>query len=330
MTDDRFLEKLRRDPDPKFARELRDALRADERPAPARAFRLAPALSAAAAAAVVASLFLFPSVRVSAEALLDLFRVRNFAPVRVDSERMELLHSKDLGLETMLSKNVEKLEEPGPPVQVASPQAAATQAGMSVAVPSLLPRGLALDSVCVGGEAAARLTVDAARLRSVLETLDIRDLDVPGSLDGARVEVRTHPVVVQRYAHEKWVASLVQARSPEVALPAGVDLAQLGEMGLRILGVDPAQARRLARSLDWHTTLLVPVPSNATEFRSVQVRGHNGLLITTAGSEKGATGERGRTDRPGVIVMWSDGDRVYGLMGNLPSMEMMEIAESVQ
>ena len=326
MTDDRFLDPMRRDPDPKFARELRASLRESERPAPARAFPIAPALAMAAAAAVVTSLFLFPSVRVSAEALLDLFRVRNFAPVRVDEDRLQLLRSKDLGLESMLANHVEKLKEPGPPLRVASPQAAAGPAGMTVSVPTLLPRDLALDSVCVGAEAEARLTVDAARLRSLLETLDIRDLKVPGSLDGARVEVHTHPVVVQRYRHERWVLTLVQARSPEVSLPTGVDLAQLGEMGMRILGVEPAQARRLAQSLDWHTTLLVPVPSNATEFRGVQVRGHNGLLITTAPSAEGTN----RPGREGVIVMWSDADRVYGLIGNLPGREMMEIAESVQ
>jgi hypothetical protein len=119
---------------------------------------------------------------------------------------------------------------------------------------------------------------------------------------------------------------LVQANSPEVTLPTGVDLAQLGEIGLRILGLDPAEARRMASTIDWTSTLVVPVPSNASSFREVTVHGQRGLLVTTNGDPAGTPNGR----RAGAIVMWTEGDRVFALAGNLDSMELMQMAESVR
>ena len=117
---------------------------------------------------------------------------------------------------------------------------------------------------------------------------------------------------------------LLQARSPEITLPAGWNLAQLGEIGLRILGLDPGDAKRIAKATDWRSTLLVPVPMNATSFRQVTVNGQSGLLIMTTG-EPAADGKR----RERTILMWSTGDRVFFLQGNLDGKELIRMAESV-
>ena len=129
----------------------------------------------------------------------------------------------------------------------------------------------------------------------------------------------------QRFANERrWVA-LIQARSPEVALPPGAELEKLGEVGLRVLGLDAGEARSIARSFDWHSTLLIPVPMNAASFRKVTVRGRPGVLVTTTKPADGS--ERRRAD---TVLLWSEDDRVLGLVGNLSDPDMMQMAESVQ
>src|SRR5438552_2304015 len=92
--DDRFLNELRRDPDPAFAGRLRERLRRIERTPRVTARYWRPVVGAAAAAAVVVGLFAFPSVRASAQAMLDLFRVRNFAAVKFDPTRLENLRAQ--------------------------------------------------------------------------------------------------------------------------------------------------------------------------------------------------------------------------------------------
>ena len=69
----------------------------------------------------------------------------------------------------------------------------------------------------------------------------------------------------------------LQGPIPEVLMPPGVDLAQLGEIGLRILGLPENDAREFAKKVDWHTTLVVPVPPMATRFRQVIVGGSQGV-----------------------------------------------------
>jgi hypothetical protein len=139
------------------------------------------------------------------------------------------------------------------------------------------------------------------------------------------VEVRKPPVVFQRFSSERRRAMLLEARSPEVKLPAGWNLEQLGEIGLRVLGLEERDARRIAKATDWRSTLLVPLPMNATAFRRVTVRGQSGLLITTTG-EPAADGKRHR-DR--TVLMWSTGDRIFFLQGNLEAQELVQMAESI-
>lgn len=327
--DDRFLHQGRREPPPEFAAALRERLRAMERAdapeARGRARRLVPALAWAAGLALVSALFLLPSVRASAQAFLDLFRVRNVAAVRVDAARIEELRAKKIDPLEILGRP-EMLREPGPVKRFADAASASASAGYALLRPAGMPAGFALDSAFVQGETEARLTVDESRLRSLLETLDMHDVTLPPGLDGATVTAHVPPVVRLRYRRGDREASLVQAPSPEVRLPRGLDVAELGEIGLRIVGVDPAEARRIARSVDWHTTLLVPVPTDVREFREVEVNGHHGLMITSQRDPDSAKRHRG----PVRVLLWSDGERVFAAGGDLSAADLVAMATSVR
>jgi hypothetical protein len=320
--DDKFLMSHRREPDPGFARRLRDRLRDAEDARPVPVWR--PVMAAAATLAVVVALFAFPTVRGWAQDVLDLFRVRNFVAVPFDAQRFEKLRSLKHDNAMVIFDRQEVLQDPGTPVVHASPAAAAAAAGFTVATPTFLPNGLALDTVAVSGEGRARLGVSTVRLRELLDVLDLRDVQVPRGLDGQMVSVHMYPMVSQRYRAGNRRLNLIQSRSPDVSLPAGVDLAQLGELGLRVLGLDAAEARRIASGVDWRTTLLVPVPANASSFRQVTVQGNPGLLVTMTRQEDGSS------RHAGSVVMWTQGDRVFALRGTLGSTDLIMVAESVR
>lgn len=329
MKDDQFLHELRREPRPEFARDLRERLAGQKLPGPEarplrRLPRLGPAMAAVAVGLAVVSLFAFPSVRASAQAFLDLFRVRNFVAISVDPARLEELQKGRVDLKSLIGDHVETLRDPGSPRMFPDPITAGQAAGFTVRTPGLLPLGLRQDTIVVQGEGEARLTVDAARLRDLLESLEIRDLSVPANLDGQQVTLHVLPAVCIQYRSDRSRVALLQAPSPEVSLPQGVDLALLGEIGLRVAGIPAAEAHRLAQTIDWHGTLLVPVLAHASSFEEINVGANRGLLVTTR-----ATEGPNRIGRTGSVLMWSEGGMVYALTGNLNRVDLVQMAESV-
>src|SRR4029077_20292574 len=113
---------------------------------------------------------------------------------------------------------------------------------------------------------------------------------------------------------------LVQARSPVVSFPAGVDIASLAEIGLRLLGLDRAEAYRFAQIVDWRSTLLVAVPAATATFHQVEVQSGTGLVIE-AGQARDGLGGRG-----GSLVLWSNADTVYALGGPGLSTDTLQMA----
>jgi hypothetical protein len=325
--DDQFMFSGLRKPRPEFARRLSERLDRLESE-PTRLHRPRPAARAAlyAASLVLAvGLFAFPSVRAGARAFLDLFRVVNFAPVAVQPDRIKaLIAQRQIRLPQLLGEQVEVLKAPAPPQTVATPEAAGAAAGIRVRMPAWRPVGMEPELIEVSADHALRVTANAANLRSLLDALGIDDLRVPDEIDGQSATVRVPAVVRITYRDQARFATLLQARQPEVSFPAGIDLAGLAEIGLRVLGIERTEAHRFAQNVDWRTTLMVPVPADVSAFRQVDVQGHAGLLIESARrSSQGAGG-------PETSILWSSGDTIFALVGNVRSAELFEMAQSVQ
>src|SRR5262245_25320639 len=203
--DDRFLNELRREPDPGFGRALRERLRGIEDESTAKHSRLVPALASAAGVALVALAFTIPAVRVAAQNALDLFRVRSFAAVQIDESRVEQLKKlhDELGDDPAMTvfDEQEVLQKPAPPVDYPSADLAGSAAGL----PGLrrpdgpLPGGLKFVKATVDGEGAARLTVRTAKLRKVVELLGLTDVRIPDQLDGQQITVHKPAIVAQQY-----------------------------------------------------------------------------------------------------------------------------------
>lgn len=313
---------LRQAPPAAFASSLRARLEAsDTRTREERRTLRTRWLKPLVAAAAVAALFAVPAVRTSAATFLSLFRVRSVLGVPVERGRLEDL-GRRLDIESLIGQQVTVLRAPGQPVTVGTLDEAASQAGFDLQVPTALPDGATLAKAEVTGPSTVKVTADAVRLQQVMDALSLDDLQVPPGLHGQVVDIDVSPIVFTSYVVPASGVDikLAQARVPDVQLPASVDIAVLGEIGLRILGVDKAGAHELAQRIDWETTLLVPIPPDADSFRQVNVGGEPGLLV-----EKRSTG-----GLPRSILMWSTGERAFVLNGEVTGDQLVSIANSVR
>ncbi len=123
-----------------------------------------------------------------------------------------------------------------------------------------------------------------------------------------------------RYEHGNRRTRLFQALAPQVTLPTSVDLATLGEIGLRILGLSPDDARQFSRAIDWHTTLLVPVPPGVSSFRQITIGGRPGILMQHQPPDQSPTS----------VVLWSTTERVFALVSIDGLDQVLAMADSVR
>lgn len=324
---DEQLYRLRRDPPAAFAARLRADLRRDDTSVvPARTrWPVARIAAAIAVVAAAAGLFSVPAVRVSAQSFLALFRVVSFVAVPVDESRLQALKARQLDPPHLIGEHIQVLRESGAPTLVASPEQAGSLAGMDVQLPHYLPQGMAAKEIAVKGEYAAQMIANTRQLQDVMDTLSITDLSIPDGLDGQVVTVRVPPSVIVKYEQGPRVTHFYQSRTPEVSMPASVDVASLGEIGLRILGLSPAEAREISRAINWQTTLLVPVPPMVSSFKQVDINGHGGIALERWVPSPTAT------PRTAVhVVLWAADGRVFGIESTQRSEDVLLMADSVR
>ena len=318
---DAWLHALRRDPSPLFKAQVRERLRAQEPAADPRPGWPRRALVAAAGAIGVVALISVPGVRASVAQFVSLFRVINVVAVPVDSSHIDRLKAEQLEIGALIGEHVQVVQDPGAPVHVVSLADAAAAARMTLATPQWLPDNTQVIEMAVMGDRALRVTADGVRLQQVMDALGIDDLTVPAGLDGQVVDVRVPPVVMIRYDHQNGRRSrLFQARTPQLTLSDRIDMPALGQIGLRILGLPPAEAKQFAQAIDWHSTLVVPVPPNASSFQHVDINGHRGVLIQ----------HQPRDQSPTTTILWSTSDRVFALVSIEHVAEVTAMATSVR
>jgi hypothetical protein len=316
---------LRRTPPEEFARRLRASLETRQVAAAPGRTRVGKGVALAACCAVLLAAFAVPAVRATARAFLDIFRVVHFAAVPMAPQAVQRLRNTELDLPHLLGDQFQVLQKGTPPTSYPTPQEAGTAAGFKVQLPAWMPVGWDTDSPSVTalGEKTARVTIDTARLGQVLTSLGIDDETLPESINGQSATVSISPAVDVKWTHGEQTLDLLQSPSPQMQFPAGTDLAALGEIGLRILGMSRGDAYRMAQSIDWRTTLLVPVPANAVGFTQVTVQGNSGLLI-------GLVAPGGKRHRQGDLLLWSSHGRVFALRGTIPSADLLEVAQTIQ
>ena len=259
----------------------------------------------------IAVLMAFPSVRAAASDFLGLFRVKTFAPISVSPQQLAVLER--LGEEGLEPGEFVVTQEIGEPESVDSPEAAATVVGFT---PKSLPNRGELIRTYVMDGGAGHLIVDLAGARAIVEAAGADPLLLPDSLDGARVDVTVYDSVGQLYDNG---IILMQTPSPDVNYPADVDPTVLGEALLQVLGTEPAEARRIAQSIDWTSTLLLPIPQDLGTYREANVNGVTGVVLEPFDPEAEAA------------VVWQKDGMVYMMRaGRLSVDDMLAQANSVR
>jgi hypothetical protein len=161
---------------------------------------------------------------------------------------------------------------------------------------------------------SAEFTVDEASARALLETANLDPTLLPTDIDGARITVATFNGVEQRWEDG---TTLLQMDSPLVQYPERLDPAVLGEALLQILGLNPLEAGRLARQIDWTSTLLLPIPTDMASFEETTINGTSGIGLSSLDGQFHA-------------LIWQENGRLYLLVAAKTMPELAELANTLE
>jgi hypothetical protein len=112
--------------------------------------------------------------------------------------------------------------------------------------------------------------------------------------------------------------ALQEVPSPLVNMPSDLNLQQLAEIGFQLAGLSATQARNLGQTIDWKSTLVLPIPRFASSYSQVTVNGVPGTLIL--GSGRGG---------PDYVLVWVKNGIIYGLVGHGDSSNAVALANSL-
>jgi len=270
--------------------------------------------------AVALSLLLFPPVRAVADQLLQVSRVRQVVFVPFDPERLAQLENLEFDENTLFVAEPEITNNPAPPRTVATADEATSAAGFVLQQPVDFPTPPSTTEIVVHDRTVAQFQVNVEGSRQLLSLMGVDDVTLPDALGAEPIIADVAPSVSVRYENADYNLTLLQGGSPDVALPDGVELAQLGKAALRLLGMDPARAETLSQSIDWSSTLIFPFPTGISNIRQVSVGDAQGMLVG------GDAGDESRWQ-----LYWQRGDRFFMLQGEgVGESDLLQIAESVR
>lgn len=300
-------------------------------------FRSSIVRAVAVLALLVVVVVSVPSVRALADEILNLFRVEQVTVVPIDASGLEQLAGNEvLGkqISQVISNSMTVTEKPGDPQTVADGAEASAKAGFTVR----LPQSASPSRLSVQGKAAFDFKIDRAKAQALMDEAGRSDLVLPESIDGAVISV-TVPASVRadfgtcpdpaqsedglgggtpgrRYPG---CVIFAQLPSPAVEAPAGVNVAQLAQIALEFTGMTPEQARDFSESVNWTSTLVIPVPKNASTYEQVSVDGVTGTLI-----------QRPADDAPQYLLIWVKDGIVYSIAGlGTNSQQALDMANSL-
>lgn len=270
--------------------------------------RMATAVSLAIALLIIT--LSFPAVRAAASDLLSLFRVQKFAAISISPEQLALLQQvADQGI---MPGELEIDQEPGALTPVDSLSEAATLTGLT-AVRTLSTLGEPSE-IFVSGGGSGSFRIDEANARRLLEAANLDPNLVPPGIDQTRISVVTFNGIEQRWADG---TTLLQSESPLVQYPEVLDPVVLGEALLQFLGLSPLEAQRLARQIDWTSTLLLPIPSSMATFQEMTVNGVSGIGLSSLDGRISA-------------LVWQENGNLYLLAGSQPPDELVTLANELE
>lgn len=286
---------------------------------------------------ILALVFAFPATRAFASEILNLFRVQQVTIIPVDFTGMEQLNGVDgPDISQLISNSITMTQKPGDPTQAGDVNEASKLANFDVRS----PQDKTPSSIYVTDGTAFTFVVDRAKAQALLEEAGRSDLVLPDTLDGAKISVNIPSNVSIAFGNCPPPSSdgdgfstgpgspgrrypdcviLAEIPSPSVSAPASVDVAQLAQLGLEFSGMSPEQAAAFTDTVDWTSTLVVPIPKNAATYEQVAVDGVTGTLI-----------QRPADDAPQFALLWVKDGIIYAIGGlGSNSQQALDIANSL-
>lgn len=289
---------------------------------------------------ILAVVFSFPQARAFADQVLNLFRVQQVVVVPVDFTGIQSLTGNDtLGKQVsdLIASSVTTQQKPGTPVTAIDAAQASQLAGFTVRV----PQGMTPSRLSVENAAAFTLKVDVAKAQALLNESGRSDLVLPASINGADVSVNIPASVSVAFgtcpdpaapdtgaglnsggsAGRRYPDCVILAEipTPTVSAPADLNIAQLAQIGLEFTGMTSDQAAAFTQTIDWTSTLVIPLPKNAATYDQVPVDGVTGTLI-----------QRPADDAPQYALLWVKNGIIYAISSlGTNSQQAIQMANSL-
>jgi hypothetical protein len=114
--------------------------------------------------------------------------------------------------------------------------------------------------------------------------------------------------------------SLFEIPSPLVSAPQEIDPAQIAQVALQFLGMSANDAANFTQTVDWTSTLVLPVVRGESKYEQVHVNGNEGALLRAANQN-----QSGR-----FSLMWVDNGIVFAMNGTGDDATAMNLASQLQ
>jgi hypothetical protein len=310
-----------------------------------------PAWGLAVVAVVVTILVSINPVRTWAQRVLAMLRVQKIQVVTIDPTTLMSSSEPDSRpyklINQFVADNVVVTLDPGKPDVFSDLTRAAQSTGYPIRTIGSLG---APHSVEVNGETAFQMTFNRDRVVTLLDEIGRPDIQIPESANGVLIAVHIPKSVVSIYgdcpARHKYVSShaqsegeamaerkmermanmkdtnctyLIQAPSPTVSVPSDLNMSDIAEAALELAGMSPAEARSFCQTVDWSSTLVVPIPRNSSSYETVTVDGVEGTLITETLSEENR-----------YSLLWIKNGVIHSLVGHGNSSDALSLAASLR
>jgi len=291
--------------------------------------RWRPAWIAAALVLILGISLTFPPVQALAGSFLGLFRVQTVAFVEVDPQGLPSGLGNYQQFDDFFTDSLQ-VEGGGAPVIAADAAEASQLAGFPVRLPESGNYGEPL--LHVAPATRVIMTVDLPRLRGILDEIGRSDISLPDNLDQAEITLDVPAMVTAEYGQcaydpedpESYNAYdcmvFLQMPSPTISAPAGLDINAIGEAYLQLLGMSTEDARAYSQNIDWATTLVLPVPRNLAENRSIAVDGVTATLMTNNYGPRYSE----------FVLVWVKDGTLYGFSGVGDPTQPVELAQSMR
>lgn len=274
-----------------------------------------------------------PPVRAWAENLLAIFRVEHFTVLELNPPAVANLHNNELlndSVRQFLAKEVIVTE----PAQKPMPVTDASAATKLTNFPVKLLADRAPNALLVQGGVGMQMKIDRDRLQSILNEAGRGDLQIPSSADGAMVSLRIPTGISAIYGDcaksmpgtenlPQGNGSCIELRelpSPIATAPQGVDPAQLAQVALQFLGMSANDAASFTQTVDWTSTLVLPVFRGLMNYERLSINGNEGVVLRPE--------EPARANH--FMLVWVEHGIVYILNGLGDNSEAQSLAEQLK